>query len=255
MSDHGNLTNPVPAALADRRRGPSSIFDASRPGRKGVLLPALDVPGVDPEALYGALHRAEVEGEVEASEVDAVRHFTRLSQKNMSIDANLYPLGSCTMKHNPRINEEVARLAGFADVHPYTPAHLSQGALEMMARLEAALIALTGFARVTLQPTAGANGELTGCLMIRAAHAKAGNARKYVLVPDSAHGTNPATAHFAGYEVKELASSARGTVDLGELEAKMTDEVAAVMITVPNTLGVFEENILEVSRIVHGKVT
>ena len=122
MSDHGNLTNPAPdAARLDRRRGASSIFDASRPGRRGVLLPPLDVPGADPEALFGALHRAEVEGEVEASEVDAVRHFTRLSQKNLSIDANLYPLGSCTMKHNPRINEEIARLAGFADVHPYTP--------------------------------------------------------------------------------------------------------------------------------------
>ncbi len=253
MSDHGNLTSPVPAALADRRRKSSSIFDASRPGRKGVLLPALDVPAADPEAIFGALHRSEVEGEVEASEVDAIRHFTRLSQKNMSIDANLYPLGSCTMKYNPRINEEMARLPGFADVHPYTPEHLSQGALELLARLEEALVALTGFARVTLQPSAGANGELTACLMIRAAHVKAGDPRKYVLVPDSAHGTNPASAHFAGYEVKELASNPRGTLDLAELEKKMTDEVAAVMITVPNTLGVFEENILEVTKIVHAK--
>jgi len=253
MSDHGNLTSPVPAALADRRRKSSSIFDAFRPGRKGVLLPALDVPAADPEALFGALHRAEVEGEVEASEVDAIRHFTRLSQKNMSIDANLYPLGSCTMKYNPRINEEMARLPGFADVHPYTPEHLSQGALELLARLEEALVALTGFARVTLQPSAGANGELTACLMIRAAHVKAGDPRKYVLVPDSAHGTNPASAHFAGYAVQELASNPRGTLDLGELEKKMTDEVAAVMITVPNTLGVFEENILEVTKIVHAK--
>ena len=254
MSDHGILTNPAPdAARLDRRRGASSIFDTPRPGRRGVLLPPLDVPGTDPETLFGALHRAEVEGEVEASEVDAVRHFTRLSQKNMSIDAQLYPLGSCTMKHNPRINEEIARLAGFADVHPYTPGHLSQGALELMARLEAALIALTGFARVTLQPSAGANGELAGCLMIRAAHVKAGAPRKYVLVPDSAHGTNPASAHFAGYEVKELASTPRGTLDPAELEKTMTDEVAAVMITVPNTLGVFEENILEVARIVHSK--
>lgn len=253
MSDHGNLTSPVPAALADRRRKSSSIFDAFRPGRKGVLLPALDVPAADPEALFGALHRAEVEGEVEASEVDAIRHFTRLSQKNMSIDANLYPLGSCTMKYNPRINEEMARLPGFADVHPYTPEHLSQGALELLARLEEALVALTGFARVTLQPSAGANGELTACLMIRAAHVKAGAPRKYVLVPDSAHGTNPASAHFAGYAVQELASNPRGTLDLGELEKKMTDEVAAVMITVPNTLGVFEENILEVTKIVHAK--
>ncbi len=257
MSDHGTLASSAsPAAAAsglDRRRRFGSLFDVSRPGRRGVLLPPLDVPAADPAALFGASHRPEVEGEVEASEVDAVRHFTRLSQLNNAIDTALYPLGSCTMKHNPRINEEIARLAGFAETHPYTPEALAQGCLELMARLESALKALTGLARVTLQPSAGANGELTGVLMVRAAHAKAGNPRKFVLVPDSAHGTNPASAHFAGYEVRELASNARGTLDLAELASKMTEDVAALMITVPNTLGVFEENILEIARIVHAK--
>ncbi len=237
----------------DRRRRFGTLFDGPRTGRKGVLLPRLDVPEADAAALYGALLRTEVAGEVEASEVDVVRHFTRLSQLNVAIDTALYSLGSCTMKHNPRINEEIARLPGFNDAHPYMPEHLAQGCLELMWRLEQALKALTGFARVTLQPSAGANGELTGALMIRAAHVKAGNPRKYVLVPDSAHGTNPATAHFAGYKVIELASSARGTVELSELESKLTDEVAALMITVPNTLGVFEENILKIAELVHAK--
>ncbi len=250
MEGHGTLVNP---ANLDRRRREGSIFDARTPGRKAVLLPALDVPPVDPRALFGCAFRPEVEGEVELSEVDVVRHYTRISQLNFSIDTALYPLGSCTMKHNPRINEETARYPGFAAVHPYTPEHLAQGCLELLWRLEQYLKTLTGFARVTLQPSAGANGELAGALMIRAAHVKAGNARKYVLVPDSAHGTNPATAHFAGYEVKELASSARGTLDLSELEAKLTDDVAALMITVPNTLGVFEEKILEIAAMVHAK--
>src|SRR5262249_23651964 len=163
------------------------------------------------------------------------------------------PLGSCTMKHNPRINEEIARVAGFNDTHPYAPIHLAQGNLELLWRLEQALRALTGFARVTLQPSAGANGELAGALMIRAAHSKAGNPRKHVLVPDSAHGTNPATAHFAGYGVVELPSNARGTLDLAALDAKLNEDVAALMITVPNTLGVFEDQILEITRRVHAK--
>ena len=252
MSDHGTPAS-APKPDLDRRRTFGSLFDSPHPGRQGVLLPPLDVPAADPGALFGESHRTEVQGEVEASEVDVVRHFTRLSQLNFAIDTALYSLGSCTMKHNPRINEEIARLPGFNDTHPYTPEGLAQGNLELMWRLEQYLKVLTGFARVTLQPSAGANGELTGALMVRAAHVKAGNPRKYVLVPDSAHGTNPATAHFAGYKVIELTSSARGTLDLAELEAKLTDEVAALMITVPNTLGVFEENILRITEMVHAK--
>jgi glycine dehydrogenase subunit 2 len=256
MSDHGTLTEPPAAATSvrlDRRRRFGSLFDAPRPGRQGVLLPPLDVPAADPASLFGGAHRAEVEGEIEASEVDVVRHFTRLSQMNFAIDTALYSLGSCTMKHNPRINEEVARYAGFNDTHPLAPEHLSQGNLEVMWVLEQYLKVLTGFARVTLQPSAGANGELAGALMIRAAHVKRGNPRKHVLVPDSAHGTNPATAHFAGYKVQELTSSARGTLDLAELAGKLDEDVAALMITVPNTLGVFEENILAIAEMVHAK--
>jgi glycine dehydrogenase subunit 2 len=251
MNGDGSVKSPN--AVPDRRRRFASLFDVCRPGRRGVLFPELDVPPSDPAALFGEAAREEIEGEVEASEVDAVRHFTRLSQLNFSIDTALYPLGSCTMKHNPRINEELARLAGLADVHPYAPEHLSQGCLEVMWRLEDLLKVLTGFSRVTLQPAAGANGELTGALVIRAAHVARGNPRKHVLVPDSAHGTNPASAHFSGYSVVELASSPSGTVDMGELASKLTDDVAALMITVPNTLGVFEERILEIAQLVHEK--
>jgi glycine dehydrogenase subunit 2 len=255
VSAPGLTADPIVRADArlDRRRRFGSLFDVARRGRTGVFLPPLDVPEADPAALYGDAHRPEVAGEIEASEVDVVRHFTRLSQMNFAIDTALYSLGSCTMKHNPRINEEIARLAGFNDTHPYAPVHLAQGNLELMWRLEQALKALTGFSRVTLQPSAGANGELTGALMIRAAHVKAGNPRKTVLVPDSAHGTNPATAHFAGYGVVELASNAAGTLDLAELSAKLNEDVAALMITVPNTLGVFEERILEITKMVHDK--
>ncbi len=255
MSEDATLTEAaVPTSeTLDRRRPSASIFDERHPGRRGVLLPQLDVPPADPAALYGAAHRPELRGEVEASEVDVIRHFTRLSRLNFGIDTALYPLGSCTMKHNPRLCEEMARLPGFAETHPFAPEHLSQGNLEVMGRLEEALKVLTGFARVTLQPSAGANGELTSVLMIRAAHAARGNPRKTILVPDSAHGTNPASAHFAGYEVVEVHSNERGTVDLADLSAKLTGDAAGLMITVPNTLGVFEDEILEVARIVHAK--
>ena len=254
MSDQSAPVRPDTGDPAlDRRRRNISLFDEPRPGRQGVLLPPLDVPAADPRSLYGAAHRSEVRGEVEASEVDVVRHFTRLSRLNFAIDTALYSLGSCTMKHNPRLNEETARLAGFNETHPYAPEHLSQGNLEMMWRLEEALKVLTGFSRVTLQPSAGANGELASALMIRAAHVARGNARRHVLVPDSAHGTNPASAHFAGYEVVEIHSSPRGTVDLAALDAKLDEDVAALMVTVPNTLGVFEEEILEIARRVHAK--
>jgi glycine dehydrogenase subunit 2 len=172
---------------------------------------------------------------------------------NFSIDEGLYPLGSCTMKHNPRINEEMARLPGFAASHPLAPEETVQGALELAWTLERVLIELTGLSRVTLQPAAGAQGELAGILMIRQALARSGNPRKTVLIPDSAHGTNPASAHFAGYKVRELKSNARGTLDLHVLEEAMTEEVAALMLTVPNTLGIFEDRILEIARIVHGK--
>jgi len=227
------------------------VFERSGQGKRGYSLPPLDVPEI--VAIPEALLRAEVEGETQVSEVEIARHFTRLSRLNFSIDQGLYPLGSCTMKHNPRVNEEMARLPGFAAAHPLAPEEVSQGSLELAWRLERALAELTGLSRVTLQPSAGAQGELAGMLMVRRALEKTGRPRTTVLIPDSAHGTNPASAHFAGYKVKELKSNARGTIDLAALEAAMTDEVAALMLTVPNTLGVFENQILDIARIVHAK--
>jgi glycine dehydrogenase subunit 2 len=243
------------AAAADPKhpepRHEPLVFERSGKGKVGYSLPPLDVPAV--VAIPEALTRGEIEGETEISEVEVARHFTRLSRLNFSIDENLYPLGSCTMKHNPRTNEEMARLPGFAAGHPLAPESVSQGTLELMWRLEQVLIELTGLSRVTLQPSAGAQGELAGILMVRAAHAKAGNPRTTVLIPDSAHGTNPASAHFAGYKVRELKSNARGTLDLHVLGEAMTEDVAALMLTVPNTLGIFENEILEIARIVHAK--
>ncbi|HEX6158618.1 MAG TPA: aminomethyl-transferring glycine dehydrogenase subunit GcvPB [Thermoanaerobaculia bacterium] len=230
------------------------LFEHSRKGRRGYRLPVLDVPQQGLEKLIpGALRREEVAGEVEVSEVDVIRHFTRLSKLNVSIDAGLYPLGSCTMKHNPRINEEIARTPGFALSHPQQPDHQVQGNLELLWWLEQTLKEIFGLPRVTLQPVAGAHGELTGILMVHKALAKSGNPRKYILIPDSAHGTNPASAAFAGYQIRELKSNNRGTVDLSTLEAAVNEDVAALMITVPNTLGVFESEIKAMADILHAK--
>ncbi len=228
------------------------IFEHSRRGRRGYSLPALDVPE-QTDALPQSLLRAEIADEVEVSEVDVIRHFTRLSKLNVSIDAGLYPLGSCTMKHNPRLNEELARTPGFALSHPLQLDAQVQGNLELLWHLEQTLKEIFGMPRVTLQPVAGAHGELTGILMVHKALARSGNARKYILIPDSAHGTNPASAAFAGYEIKELKSNARGNVELSTLAAAVTDEVAALMITVPNTLGVFESDIKTFAEIMHDK--
>ncbi|MDQ6698631.1 MAG: aminomethyl-transferring glycine dehydrogenase subunit GcvPB, partial [Acidobacteriota bacterium] len=171
------------------------IFENSSPGKIGYQLPALDVPAVDPKQALGANNvRDEIEGFPEVSEVEAIRHFTRLSTWNYAIDLGLYPLGSCTMKYNPRVNELVARIEGLAWAHPYQPESLAQGAMEIIHRLEQALIEITGMDAVTLQPAAGAHGELTGILLIRSLLESRGNPRKKILVPDSAHGTNPATA-------------------------------------------------------------
>jgi len=230
------------------------IFEHSKQGRLGYRLPPLDVPeqSLD-ELLPGPLRRRNLDGECAVSEVDVIRHFTRLSKLNLSIDAGIYPLGSCTMKHNPRINEEIARTPGFAQSHPMQPDSESQGSLELLWNLEQSLREIFGMPRVTLQPVAGAHGELTGILMIHKALASSGNARKHILIPDSAHGTNPASAIFAGYTVRELKSNSRGTLDLDRLEAAVDDEVAALMITVPNTLGVFEDQIVQIADILHRK--
>jgi glycine dehydrogenase subunit 2 len=243
---------PAPAdPLHPEPRQEPLIFERSGPGKVGYSLPRLDVPDV--LAIPADRLREQIEGETEVTEVEVARHFTRLSKLNFSIDEGMYPLGSCTMKHNPRTNEEVARLAGFAASHPFAPEESIQGALELAWRLEQALIELTGLARVTLQPSAGAQGELAGILMVRKALEKAGGARSTVLIPDSAHGTNPSSAHFGGYRVRELKSNARGTLDLDVLRQEMTEDVAALMLTVPNTLGIFEDRICDIAEIVHAK--
>jgi len=230
------------------------LFEQSSPGKKGYQLPELDVPRVDAvEALGAANVRAEIDGFPEVSEVEVIRHFTRLSTWNYAIDLGMYPLGSCTMKYNPRVNELVARLDGLAWAHPYQPETLAQGAMEIMARLEAALAEITGMDAVTLQPAAGAHGELTGLLLVRALLEKRGDPRRKILVPDSAHGTNPATAATAGYTVENIPSNERGMVDVAGLERIVDKDVAALMVTNPNTLGVFEENIRSIADILHKK--
>ena len=230
------------------------LFEMSSPGKLGYQLPDLDVPDVDTETVLGKGNvRREIEEFPEVSEVDAIRHFTRLSTWNYAIDLGLYPLGSCTMKYNPRVNELVARTEGLAWAHPYQSEELSQGCMEVMSALEEALTEITGMDAVTLQPAAGAHGEFTGILMIRALLEKRGNPRKTILVPDSAHGTNPATAMMVGYNVKNIKSNERGMVDLHILEEAVTDDVAGLMITNPNTVGVFEENIRNICGILHDK--
>jgi len=224
------------------------LFEHSDPGRKGYSLPALDVPEV---TLSEDLLRNEISGFPELSEVDVVRHFTRLSTWNYGVDSGFYPLGSCTMKYNPKVNEVAARLAGFAQLHPSTPEELSQGALELMFRLQKALAEVSGFPGITLQPAAGAQGELTGMLVIRAFHEAHGRPRKKVLIPDTAHGTNPATAALCGYDVVPLASD--GILSAATVAAQMDEDVAALMITNPNTLGLFEAEIVEICKVVHAK--
>jgi glycine dehydrogenase subunit 2 len=230
------------------------LFERSSPGKGAWQLPELDVPAVDAaEALGAGKVRAEIPGFPEVSEVEAIRHFTRLSTWNYAIDHGMYPLGSCTMKYNPRINELVARIEGLAWAHPYQPEALAQGAMEVMARLEAALAEITGMDAVTLQPSAGAQGELTGILLIRALLEKRGSPRRKILIPDSAHGTNPATAAIAGYVVENVKSTDTGVLDLEALARAADGDVAALMVTNPNTLGVFEENIVQAAEILHAK--
>lgn len=222
------------------------LFEHSAPGRKGYSLPELDVPASE---LPQELCRDEIPGFPELSEVDVVRHFTRLSTWNYGVDSGFYPLGSCTMKYNPKVNETAARLPGLADLHPATPVHLAQGALGLMYHLQEALAEISGFAAVTVQPAAGAQGELAGMLMIRAWHESRSSGRGKVLIPDTAHGTNPATAALAGYQVVPIASD--GVLSVAEVEAHMDDDVAALMVTNPNTLGLFETHIEEICRVVH----
>ncbi len=230
------------------------IFEKSAPGKRGFELPPSDVPAVDAQALLGSdAARAEVEGFPEVSEIEVIRHFTRLSTWNYAIDLGMYPLGSCTMKYNPRVNEHVARLEGLATEHPYQPQELAQGCLQILFTLQKCLLEITGMEAATLQPAAGAHGELTGLLLIRAYLQSQGNPRKKVLVPDSAHGTNPATAVIAGYEVENIRSDARGQIDVEQLAKIVNEDVAALMVTNPSTLGIFEQRIAEIAEILHAR--
>jgi len=224
------------------------IFEHSRPGRGGCRLPELDVPGAQ---LPAELARDDIEGFPEVSEVEVVRHFTRLSSWNYGVDSGFYPLGSCTMKYNPKVNEAAARIGGFALLHPYTSEDLSQGALALIHHLEELLGEISGFPAVCLHPAAGAHGELTGMMVIRASHEKRGNPRRKVLIPDTAHGTNPASAALCGYEVTPLASN--GCLSAATVAAAMDEETAAIMITNPNTLGLFEKELAAICTAVHAK--
>jgi glycine dehydrogenase subunit 2 len=230
------------------------LFERSRPGRLGCSLPEPDVPAVDPAAvLPEGLLRGAIEGLPELSEVEVVRHFTRLSTWNAAVDLGLYPLGSCTMKYNPKLNERVARLPGFADAHPLQPDELSQGLLELAWQLEQALAEVSGMDRVSLQPAAGAQGELAGIMMIRAFHERNGERRTKVLVPDSAHGTNPASAALNGFDVVSVPSGEDGILHPEAVEERMSEEVAALMVTNPNTLGLFERHMARVAEVVHAR--
>src|SRR6516162_4904333 len=230
------------------------IFEKSSPGKRAFELPPLDVPAASANTELGKHFRGDgVSGFPEVSEIEVVRHFTRLSTWNYAIDLGMYPLGSCTMKYNPRVNEFVARLDGIATEHPYQPQELSQGCLRILQLLENCLLEITGMDAITLQPAAGAQGELTGLLLIRAYLEKQGNARKKVLIPDSAHGTNPATAVIAGYEVENIKSESHGQIDVDKLRDLVTEDVAALMITNPSTLGIFEQRIPEIAEILHAK--
>ena len=228
------------------------IFEKSAPGKRGFELPPLDVPAIDPAAALGsAFTREAIDGFPEVSEIEVIRHFTRLSTWNFAIDLGMYPLGSCTMKYNPRVNEFVARLDGLATEHPMQPAEVAQGCLRILYDLQKCLLAITGMDAITLQPVAGAQGELTGLLMIRAYLQSKGNPRKKVLIPDSAHGTNPASVVIAGYEVQNIKSNSRGQIDTDHLREFATEDIAALMVTNPSTLGVFEERIDEIAHILH----
>jgi glycine dehydrogenase subunit 2 len=243
--------------LSERRRNKmkekSLIFEMSKPGRKAYSLPECDVPKQDLTALISPDYlRTNVPDLPEVSEPDAVRHFTQLSQRNHGVDTGFYPLGSCTMKYNPKVNELAAGFEGFSQVHPYQKESTVQGSLELMYSLSEMLAEITGMDGVSLQPAAGAHGELAGLMMIKAYHRNRKDLRRTkIIVPDSAHGTNPASSAVAGFQIIEVRSNADGGVDLDCLREIMNDEVAGLMLTNPNTLGLFDKNILEIADIVH----
>ena len=227
------------------------IFERSRKGRRGITPPEKEVSadGLLPEEVL----REEIEGFPEVSEVDVIRHFTRLSQWNYGVDTGFYPLGSCTMKYNPKVNEDVARLKGFVSLHPYQPEGTFQGVLKLLFELEALLAEISGMDAVTLQPAAGAHGELTGMLMIRRYFMERGEERRKVLIPDTAHGTNPASSVLTGFEAIEVKSGRDGILHAADIAPFVDDDVAALMLTNPNTLGLFEREIKEIADLIHSK--
>jgi len=232
------------------KRLEAPIFEKSVSGHRATTFPVInDIPDDCPIPAH--LLRSQEPVLPEVSEVDCVRHFTRLSQLNFSIDTNFYPLGSCTMKYNPKINDRAAALSGFAQIHPYQPEKSCQGAMQLLYELEQMLCGITGMDEVTLQPAAGAHGEYTGIMVIREYFKSKGEKRTKVLVPDSSHGTNPSSARLAGYEVVTIKSGADGCVDLDSLKMALDDQVAALMLTNPNTVGLFEKNIVQIAQMVH----
>ena len=246
-----------PHTLGKVRQHPTQnealMFEKSAPGKRAYKLPPLDVPVVDLAKALGDARRTRSAELPELSEIEIIRHFTRLSTWNYAIDLGMYPLGSCTMKYNPRVNEFVSRIEGLAEAHPYRPDSLAQGVLEIIDLLQKCLLEITGMDAITLQPAAGAHGEFTGILLVRAWHESKGNARRKVIIPDSAHGTNPATAAICGYQVENLKSNTDGGIDLEALTAQVDEETAALMITNPSTLGVFENEIHRIAEILHAK--
>jgi glycine dehydrogenase subunit 2 len=229
-----------------------TIFERSKPGRRAAVLPAAEVPEPPLDELIPAkLLRAEPPRLPEVAEPEIVRHYNRLSRRNFDLDSGFYPLGSCTMKHNPRLNERVAALSGHARLHPAQDPKRAQGALELMWLLQESLAEICGLPHVSLQPSAGSHGELAGLLLTRAFHADRGEARTKVLAPDTSHGTNPASVTMAGYEIVKVATDERGGVEMDDLRAKVDDEVACLMLTNPNTLGLFDENIAEMATMIH----
>ena len=229
------------------------IFERSIKGRKGYSLPALDVEKTDiKEAIPQEHIRTEDAALPEVSESEVARHFNRLAHLNYNIEEGMYPLGSCTMKYNPKVNETIASLEGFADLHPFTRPEFAQGALKVMYELGESLKTITGLQGVSLQPAAGSQGELTGILMIRQYHLKRGDhKRKKILIPDAAHGTNPASAAMGGFEIVTLKSNDKGRIDLDDLKSKCNEETAGFMLTNPNTVGIFEKDIKEINNIIH----
>jgi glycine dehydrogenase subunit 2 len=252
LSEKLTAAGPELTETPMQRDRATTIYERSVEGRRAATLPGTDVPErpID-ELIPKRLLREEPAELPEVSEPEIVRHYNRISRRNFDLDTGFYPLGSCTMKHNPRLNERVAALPGHARLHPAQEPKRAQGALELMWLLQQSLSEICGLPHVSLQPSAGSHGELAGLLLTRAYHADRGEDRTKVLTPDTAHGTNPATVTMAGYEVVKLASNARGGIDLDDLRSKAGDDTACLMLTNPNTLGLFDENIAEIASIVH----